>query len=85
MHAVDAALGEIVDQVVGPGVGRILRMFEPEDQARAVLSADVVDQTIAIDVESGALDDANARAQQRRFPIGRAEQRNLAFVLDVAG
>src|SRR5260370_38179545 len=77
-------LGEGVDQVKSPGISRILRMFQPEDQARPVLSAYVVDPPVAIDVQSSTLDDANTGPQQRRLPTGRAEERNLALVLDVS-
>ncbi len=59
-------------------------MFQPEDQPRPVLSADVVDPPVAIDVQSSTLDDANTGPEQSRLPTGRAEERNLALVLDVS-
>src|SRR5262249_42751001 len=85
VDSVDAALGEIVDQVEGPRLGqRVLRMLEPEDQARPVLSADIVQAAITIDIETGALDDADAGTEESGTPFGGLEEADFAIVFDIA-
>src|SRR5215831_5942350 len=84
VDAIDSAFREVVDHVEGPRFGeRVLRLLEPEDETRPVLSADIVQPSVAIDIEAEALDHANAGAQQDGAPIGRAEERDLAVVLNI--